>query len=199
MDRGSVETNGPELQRLGHLRQQQDLDEQILEFRQEGFAKGRQGVVVGVQIAGEKAKWHGRIGRPFQFASREHAGSIAVEQQGQQDVRRLGLPAARTIPCRDNRQVELGDRVHDKACQMVGWKTVAQPHRHVQCRVVISGFEDSTHTCQCTTDRPNRRAFLSDKLLDVWAGIPTEPQRVSCSFRFRIMPALLMGQAPSAM
>jgi len=49
---------------------------------------------------------------------------------------------------------------------MVGWQAVTQPHGYVQRRVVISGFESSTHTCQCSTDGPNRREVLSDRLLE---------------------------------
>jgi Ferritin-like domain len=60
---------------------------------------------------------------------------------------------------------------------MVGWEAIAQPHRQIQCRVVVSCFEGSTHTCQCSTDCQHERGVLSDRLLaaaelleaDLWA------------------------------
>jgi hypothetical protein len=47
---------------------------------------------------------------------------------------------------------------------MIGRQAVAQPDRHVQGRIVINGFEGSTHMGQCSPHRPNRMA-LSDRLL----------------------------------
>src|SRR2546425_3263353 len=47
---------------------------------------------------------------------------------------------------------------------MVGGQTVAQPHRQIECLVVVHGFEGSFHAHQYTiTD--GECPFLSDKLL----------------------------------
>ncbi len=48
---------------------------------------------------------------------------------------------------------------------MLGGQTVAQPHRQIECLVVVHGFEGSFHAHQYTiTD--GECPFLSDKLLD---------------------------------
>jgi hypothetical protein len=39
----------------------------------------------------------------------------------------------------------LGHAVHHEAGQMVGWQTVAQPHRQIEYPVVVHLFEFSTH------------------------------------------------------
>src|SRR5205807_1448075 len=58
----------------------------------------------------------------------------------------------------------LSHAVHDEARQMVGGQTVAQPHRQIECLVVVHGFECSFHAHQYTiTD--GEGLFLSDKLL----------------------------------
>ena len=131
MNLGAIQTDVAQLQNPSHLGQQQHLDEQVFQFGQEGFAKVGQRIMIGVQVAGDKAKGHGFVGRAFNLARREHAGGVAVEQQGQQDFGRVRLPAARTISRIKGRQVELGDRVHHKARQVVGWETVTQPYGHV--------------------------------------------------------------------
>src|SRR5262245_20435716 len=56
----------------------------------------------------------------------------AIEQQAQQDFGCVGLPTARSVPRVDGRQVELGDRVHHEACQVIRRQAVAKPYGHVQ-------------------------------------------------------------------
>src|SRR6266511_6149864 len=89
----------------------------------------------------------------------------ALIPQSEQEFRRVGLATALSIARVDGEQIELGNRVHHEACQVVGRQTVTQPHPHVQCRVVISRFEASPHTCQWSTDYPNPRVLLSGRLL----------------------------------
>ena len=146
MDLGPIETDVAQLQHPSHLGQHQHLDEQILEFGQEGFAKGGQGIMIGVQVAGDKAKGDGLVGGAFNLARTEHAGSVAVEQQGEQDFGRVGRPTARCIARIDGRQVEVRNRVDHEARQVARREAVAQSHGHVQRRVVVSGFECSFHT-----------------------------------------------------
>jgi hypothetical protein len=131
MDLGSIQADVAQLQHTSHLGQQQHLHEQILQLGQERFAKGGQSIVIGVQVAGDEAEWHGLIGRPFQLAGTKDAGGIAIEQQAEQDFGRIRLPTSGTIPRVDGRQVEVGDQVDHKARQVVGWEAVAQPHRHI--------------------------------------------------------------------
>jgi hypothetical protein len=50
-----------------------------LQLRENGLAKGRQGVVVGVPVPHNKAKRHCLVDRAFQLAHSKHAGGIAVE------------------------------------------------------------------------------------------------------------------------
>ena len=62
------------------------------------------------------------------------------------------------------REVKQGHAVHDKAGQMFGRQTVAQPHGQIQRLLVVHRFECSLHAQQYTTaDREH--LLLSDKLL----------------------------------
>ena len=81
MNLGSVKADVAQLEHPGHVGQQQHLHEQILQFGQERLAKGRQRVVIGVQVASDEAERHGLVGRAFQLARTEGSGGIAVEQQ----------------------------------------------------------------------------------------------------------------------
>src|SRR5260370_14899291 len=48
------------------------------------------------------------------------------------------------------REVKQGHAVYDKAGQMLGGQTVAQPHGQIERLLVVHGFECSTHTQQYT-------------------------------------------------
>lgn len=52
-----IEADVPELEHAGDLRQQQHLHEQALQVGEKGLAKGCQRIVVGVQVASDKAEW----------------------------------------------------------------------------------------------------------------------------------------------
>ena len=56
MNLGAIQTDVAQLQNPGRLGQQQHLDEQVLQLGQKGFAKGGQGVVIGMQVAGDEAE-----------------------------------------------------------------------------------------------------------------------------------------------
>ena len=170
VDLGPVQADGAQLQHPCDLGQQQHLDEQVLQGGEERLAKGRQRVVVGVEVAGDKAERHRLERRPFKLARTEHARGVAIEQQSKQDFGRIGLAAAGAVAGVDGRQVELGDRVHNETCHVVGRHTVAQPYRQVQSCFVINGFEGSAHTRQYSTGGPGGSRFLSDRLLDSPCG-----------------------------
>ena len=93
----------------------------------------------------------------------EHPGGIAIEQQAQQHLGGIGLSTACPIPGIQGRQVKLGHAVYHEAGQMVGGQTVAQPHRQIECLLVVHRFEGSTHVHQYTIT--DGGLLFSDKLL----------------------------------
>ena len=86
-DLGPVQRNLPELHQLHRLRQAQHLDEQVFQFHQKSLPEVRQGVVVGMGLDRQKAERHRIVGGPLDLATGEHAGGIAIDQQGQQHRR----------------------------------------------------------------------------------------------------------------
>jgi len=120
--------------------------------------------MVGMQVARDEAERHRLIRGALDLTRTEHPGGIAIEQQAQQHLGGVRFPTAGPIVGIQRRQVKLGHAVHDEAPQVVGGQTVAQPHRQIQCLVVVHGFECSFHAHQYTiTD--GECLFLSDKLL----------------------------------
>ena len=146
VDLAAVEAERPQLQHSHHSGQQQDLHEEPVEVWQEGLAKARQRVVVRVQVAGDEAERRRVVSRPLELARAEHTRRVTVEDEPDQHLGRVGLTATRAIPGIDGRQVELGDRVNNKTRQVIGRQTVAQPHCHVESRLVVYRLECSVHT-----------------------------------------------------
>ncbi len=165
MDLGPVQTDRPQLQHTRLLGQQQDLDEEVLQLGQEGAPKRGQRIMIGMQVARNKAERHRLIGGPLDLTRTEDSGGIAIEQQAQQHLGGVRFPTAGPIVGIQGRQVKLSHAVHDEARQMVGGQTVAQPHRQIECLIVVHRFECSFHAHQYTiTD--GECLFLSDKLLE---------------------------------
>ncbi len=72
MDRGSVQTDRPQLQHARLLGEQEHLHEEVLQLGQEGAPKGRQRLVVGMQVARDEAEWHRLIGGALDLARTEY-------------------------------------------------------------------------------------------------------------------------------
>jgi len=163
MELGPVQTDRSQLEYTRLLRQQEYLHEEVLQFGQEGAPKGRQRIVVGMQVARDEAERHRLIRGPLDLARTKHPGRIAIEQQAQQHLRGVGLSTAGPIPGIQSRQVKLGHAVYHEACQMVGGQTVAQTHCQLECLLVVHRFEGSFHTHQYTIT--DAGLLFSDKLL----------------------------------
>ena len=144
MDLGPVQADRAQFQHTRLLSQQEHLHEEFLQFGQEGAPKRGQRIVVGMQVACDEAEWHRLIGGTLDLARTEHPGRIAIEQQAQQHFRGVGFPTARPIVGIQRREVKQGHAVYHEAGQMVGRQTVAQPHRQIECLVVVHRFECST-------------------------------------------------------
>jgi hypothetical protein len=59
------------------------LHEEVLQFGQKRAPKRRQGIVVGMLVAGDEAEGHRLIGGPLDLARTEYSSGIAIEQQAQ--------------------------------------------------------------------------------------------------------------------
>ncbi len=162
MHLGPVQADRAQLQHTRLLGQQEHLHEQVLEFWQEGASKRGKRIVIGMQVARDKAKGYRLIGSTLNLARTEHSGRIPIEQQAQQHFRSVGFPTARPIVGIERREVKLGHAIYQEAGQMVGGQTVAQPHCQIERLVVVHRFEGSTHAYQYTI--PDH-LLLSDKLL----------------------------------
>jgi hypothetical protein len=75
----------------------------------------------------------------------EHARGVAVEQQRQENLRRIGDSAAIRIARIDQAQIELRHQVYDKTGQMTGWQGLAQAHGLLERSFVVDGCEFSAH------------------------------------------------------
>ena len=84
-----VQADIAQLEHTQHLRIEQDLHEQRLDFRQKGLAKVGDCGMVWMQPTGYEAERQAFIRRPLYLPRTEHAGRIAVEQQAQQDFNGL--------------------------------------------------------------------------------------------------------------
>ncbi len=125
------------------LRQQQDLDKQLPNFGQKGLPKIGNGIVVGVQSARNIAKGDRLIGGLFNLPRTEHPSGIAIEQQAQQNFRRVRLAATSLIANVDAIQVKLGNHVHDKAGQVVGRQAFPHANGEIKGCFVINGDKSS--------------------------------------------------------
>src|SRR5947209_12631981 len=86
------------------------------------FSSGRkvrairgQGIVVGMQVAGDETKRHRLIRGSLNLARAEHASGIAIEQQAQQHFGSVGFPTACPISGIQRREVKLGHTVYHEA------------------------------------------------------------------------------------
>jgi len=136
-----VQADIAQLEHASSMRQQQDLDRQLSNLWQKGLPKVGDGVVVGMQTACDIAKGDRLIGGLFNLPRTEHPGGIAVEQQAQQNFRRVRLAAASPIVNVDAIQVKLSNHVHDEAGQMVGRQAFPQANDEIKGRFVINGDE----------------------------------------------------------
>src|SRR6266702_4264578 len=116
-----------------------------------------------MQIARDEAERHRLIRGALDLTRAEHPGGIPIEQQAQQHFGGVWFSTACPIPGIQGRQVKLGHAVYHEARQMVRGQTVAQPHRQIECLVVVHRFEGSTHVHQYTIT--DGGLLFSDKLL----------------------------------
>lgn len=93
VDLDPVETPGAEAARLVFPGDLQHLHEHRLEFFGEAPPEGRQGVVIGVAIAGDVEKRQGIVGGALNLAAGAAADGIAVDQQRQERRRAVGRTA----------------------------------------------------------------------------------------------------------
>jgi hypothetical protein len=125
----------PRFQHTRLLGEQEDLDEEVFQFGQEGTPKRGQRIVVRMQVTRVEAERHrlicGAFNRgAFNFARAEHPGSIAVEQQTQQYFGGIWFPSVRPILGIQRREVELSHAAYDEARQMISGKQ--SPRRTVR-------------------------------------------------------------------
>ena len=123
---GAVEADRPEAGELVLVGDLQHLDKGRFELLAETAAKGGQGVVIGVLVAGEVAEGERVVGGAFDLAVGKGAGSIAIAQQAEQSGRGVGITAATRIRTFDLGEVEVLDHGGNVAGQ-VGFR---QPFLH---------------------------------------------------------------------
>jgi hypothetical protein len=80
MDLGPIQANRAQLQDTRLLREQEHLDEELLELLQKRPSKRRQRIVIGMEITSNEAERHCLIGGALNLARAEHSCSIAIQQ-----------------------------------------------------------------------------------------------------------------------
>ena len=93
----AVQADVAQLQHACGLCQQQDLHKQVFEFGKKCLAEMGDGVMIGMQVAGQKAKGERLVRRLLDPPRTAHACGVAVEQQPQQNLWGERLTAACAI------------------------------------------------------------------------------------------------------
>ena len=140
VDLGAVQTDRPEAAELVLARHLQHLHKGRFELLVEALAKPRQGVVVGMQIAGDEPKRQRVVGGPLDLAAGVAARGIAVDQQRQQHRGVVSLAALAGIRPLQFAQVQPFDHFHHVPGQM----PFGQPllyRRQQQGRVAVNRAE----------------------------------------------------------
>ena len=73
-----------------------------------------------IHPAGNMPEWDTLKGGFLDLARTEHSVGIIVEEQSQQYFWCYWFSSWRSILCIDRAQIQLGDYIHHKSCQMVG-------------------------------------------------------------------------------
>lgn len=126
-----VQGHVAQLHQASLLAQLEYLEEQVLQCLQVTLAKGGDGVVIRMLVAGQEAERHVLEGCALHPAGREDAHAVAVDQQSRHHLRMVGRLAATitVIPGKQRRQVQFADHLGDKPSQMALWQPVPEIRR----------------------------------------------------------------------
>jgi len=86
VDLGPIDADVTQFQHARGLSKQEHLDKEVVQYGQKGSAEGSDGIVAGVQVAGNEAEGSRLIGGSFNLARREDAGGIAIGQQAEEEL-----------------------------------------------------------------------------------------------------------------
>jgi hypothetical protein len=109
--------------RLGY---QQNLDEQILQFRQIPASKVGNRVVVRVHVTGNEAQGDYFVGGSFNLTRTENTRCITIKQQSQQHFRCVWWCTLVTILLVNWPQIKLGNHIDNESSQVIGRQDIAQ-------------------------------------------------------------------------
>ena len=108
---------------------------------QRELAKAGQRVVIGMQAPCNETEGYTLIGRLFELARTEYSRLVAVEQQSQQNLRRIGFATPRRVVRIYGAQIQQCNNRNDKPCQVLRRKILCKGHRLLQRLPVIDGFK----------------------------------------------------------
>ena len=120
-DLRTVDGDVAELDQPSSLTEPKHLYEQPAECLQMLLAKGRDGVVVGMLIAGQHPKWHLVVSRSLELARGRLADAVTVHQQFHHHRGVVTRPAAQILGIihrADRRQIQAVDHVTHKQRQV---------------------------------------------------------------------------------
>ena len=119
VDLGAVERHRAHLEHAHLARHRQHLDEQSLDLLEKPSPERRDRVVIRMLVRRDEAEGHRVIARPLQLAAREHAGRVAINQDAQQQRRRVGRRARAAVAPPHHSQIQAVDHLHHKAGQVL--------------------------------------------------------------------------------
>ncbi len=146
VDLAPIQADVAQFQHPHRLRQQQDLHEQLLDFRQKSLPKGGDGIVVGMHIPGNETKWNRFIGRPFYPPRTEDPRRVTVEQQPQHQFRGVGWSACFLVLLVYLAQIQLADELYREAGQVFWPQHIPHTDAEIERLFIIGGPKFSTHT-----------------------------------------------------
>src|ERR1039457_405114 len=126
------------------------------------LAEIRDGVVIGMLVGRQEAKGHIFMGSGFDLARAIDPHAVAVKQEPQHHLWRIGRLAAAILGIVrgiDRTKVQRLHYIHQKARKMLLWKPIVQRRRQQQSLIQIVGAKTLSHEQHLKTDAHSSKRF----------------------------------------
>src|ERR1019366_8837291 len=126
------------------------------------LAEIRDGVVIGMLVGRQEAKGHIFMGSGFDLARAIDPHAVAVKQEPQHHLWRIGRLAAAILGIVrgiDRTKVQRLHHIHQKARKMLLWKPIVQRRRQQQSLIQIVGAKTLSHEQHLKTDAHSSKRF----------------------------------------
>src|SRR5262249_40975522 len=128
------------------LRQQQDLDKEVLDLFQKMLVEVAS--LMGLRGHAPRHKAHRQrlIGRDLDLPTTEQTCAVAIQQERKEQFRRIGRRSCRRIASVELTEIQLRHHVDNESDQMIGRQCLAQSDCQIEYGFVICGLKFSRHS-----------------------------------------------------